>query len=154
MDKQRKDAKTKSLRLSGSLHRDPQRVTDPLFQESEFFDREDLVQVKYEMLRRVQKDGQSVAEAARSFGFSRVAFYQASQAFQDSGLHGLVRKRPGPRGAHKLSDAVLTFVENAMDRDNSLRARELAKMVRKKFRVSVHPRSIERALSKRQKKGQ
>jgi len=149
----RKDAKTESLRQSGSLHRAPQRVADPLFQESEFFDREDLVQVKYEMLRRVQTDKQSVAEAARAFGFSRVAFYQALHAFRQRGLPGLVRKRPGPRGAHKLSDAVLTFLEEALARDGSLRIRDLVKIVRKKFRLSVHPRSIERALSKRRKKG-
>jgi hypothetical protein len=30
-------------------------VTDPLFRDSAFFDPDDLVQVKYEMLRSVQK---------------------------------------------------------------------------------------------------
>ena len=150
---QRQDAKTKLLRQTSSLHRAPQRVSDTLFQEGEFFDREDLVQVKYEMLRRVQTDKQSVAEAARTFGFSRVAFYQTLQAFQQGGLPGLVRKRPGPRAAHKFSEAVLTFLDETLAQDSSLRARQLAKMVRKKFRLSVHPRSIERALSRRRKKG-
>jgi transposase len=148
-----KDGKIESLRQSGSLHRDPQRVSDLLFQENEFFDRQDLVQVKYEMLRRVQTDGQAVTEAARTFGFSRVAFYQALHTFQRGGLPALVRRRPGPRKAHKLSESVLTFIEEALVNDSSLRASELAKLVRKKFRVAVHPRSIERALSKRQKKG-
>jgi transposase len=94
-----------------------------------------------------------VAEAARTFGFSRVAFYQTLQAFQQGGLPGLVRKRPGPRAAHKLSEAVLTFLDETLAQDSSLRARQLTKMVRKKFRLSVHPRSIERALSRRRKKG-
>jgi transposase len=128
-------------------------VADALFQENGFFDRRDLVQVKYEMLRRVQNDGQSVADASRGFGFSRVAFYQALHAFQQGGLPGLVRKRPGPRGAHKLSETVLKFIEDVLNANASLQARELARMVRKKFGLSVHPRSIERALSKRQKKG-
>ncbi len=149
----REDAKTESLQQSGSLHPRPEGVTDALFQDSDFFDRRDLVQVKYEMLRRVQKDGQSVADASRGFGFSRVAFYQALHALRQGGLPGLVRKRSGPRGAHKLSDAVLKFIDELLLANASLRARELASMVRKKFALSVHPRSIERALSRRAKRG-
>jgi len=150
---ERKDAKTEALRQSGSLHPHPQRVADALFREREFFDPEDLVQVKYEMLRRVQAEGQSVVQAAQNFGFSRVAFYQALHAFEKDGLPGLVRRRPGPRHAHKLSNAVLEFIEEAQSQDRSLRARELAKMVLEKFGLSVHPRTIERALSKSRKKG-
>jgi len=37
----------------------------------------DVVQVKYEMLRRVRVDQVPMARAARAFGFSRPAFYQA-----------------------------------------------------------------------------
>jgi transposase len=150
---ERKDNKAESLQRSGSLHPRPDRVAETLFQDSDFFDRRDLVQVKYEMLRRVQKDSQSVADASRSFGFSRVAFYQALHAFQQGGLPGLVRKRPGPRRAHKLSDAVLEFIAEQVSANVAVRAPELAEMVREKFGVSVHPRSVERALSKRLKKG-
>ena len=50
---------------------------DELFLRHEFFDPRDLVQVKYEMLRRVRVDGASVSQAARDFGFSRTAFYRA-----------------------------------------------------------------------------
>jgi hypothetical protein len=44
------------------LNPSPERVTDELFQE--FFDPRDLVQVKYEMLRRVQTEGQPVGRSA------------------------------------------------------------------------------------------
>ena len=47
------DAKLRSLREQGTLNPRPQAVTDDLFTASEFFDPHDLVQVKYEMLRRV-----------------------------------------------------------------------------------------------------
>jgi len=40
------------LRSSGTLNRNPQRVSDPLFSGHAFFDAQDLVQIKYEMLRR------------------------------------------------------------------------------------------------------
>src|SRR5579863_4307408 len=74
------DAKLRSLREQGAVNPRPQTVTDDLFTASEFFDPNDLVQVKYEMLRRVEKDGQSVTEAAVKFGFSRPSFYQAQCA--------------------------------------------------------------------------
>jgi transposase len=149
----RTDAKLQALRETGALNTRSQGVTDPLFSEGEFFDARDLVQVKYEMIRRVQSEGWSVTEAAAAFGFSRVAYYQAHAAFQNQGLPGLVPKRPGPRRAHKLSEAVLEHLEEELARDKSLRVRDLPKMVLEKFGLSVHPRSIERALSKRRKKG-
>jgi hypothetical protein len=40
------DAKGESLRRQGVLNPRPQKVTDPLFRRSEFFDPRDLVQVK------------------------------------------------------------------------------------------------------------
>jgi transposase len=149
----RTDAKLQALREARALNARPQGVADPLFAREEFFDPCDLVQVKYEMLRRVQTEGRPVSEAATAFGFSRVAFYQAQAAFADQGLPGLLSKRPGPRQAHKLSADVVEYIAQQRAEDQSLRAKDLAEMVLKKFGLSVHPRSIERALTKRRKKG-
>ena len=41
------------LRRQGTLNPRPREVTHEIFQESEFFDPEDLLQVKYEMHRLV-----------------------------------------------------------------------------------------------------
>ena len=66
-------------------------MTDPAFNGANtFFDPEDLVQVKYEMLRRVREDGQAVTQASAAFGFSRPSFYEAQVAFERAGLPGLV----------------------------------------------------------------
>src|SRR5437016_717029 len=97
------EAKIAALKQQGVLNSRPLGVSDALFQDSDFFDRNDLVQVKYEMLRRVRVDGWSVSSAAVSFGFSRPAFYQAQAAYAVAGLPGLIPQRPGPRQAHKLS---------------------------------------------------
>ena len=48
------DSKGESLRQQGVLNPHPEKVAEPLFHGSEFFDPRDLVQVKYEMLRRVR----------------------------------------------------------------------------------------------------
>jgi transposase len=147
-----KDAKSKALKEYGSLNPRPQDVKDELFQ-GEFFDPHDIVQVKYEMLRRVTLDGMSVTRATAAFGFSRPIFYQAREAFGQRGLPGLVPKRRGPRHAHKLSEEVLQFIDQERLRDKTLRAPSLAQMLRDRLGISVHPRSIERALQRRQKRG-
>lgn len=146
-------SKTRVLAEHGALNHRAKQAHDPLFQHSELFDPRDLVLVKYEMLRRVRIEGQSVTQAARAFGFSRVAFYQARAAFQDQGLPGLLPKRRGPRHGHKLTEAVLSFIDRKRAAQSNLRTPALAKMIREQLGLSVHPRSIERALVRRTKKG-
>jgi len=150
---ERHDSKRRALREHGALNARASEVKDALFQDSEFFDPQDLVLVKYEMLRRVRVEGSSVAVAARAFGFSRVAFYQAMAAFQKEGLPGLLPRRRGPKAANKLTEAVLEFIDQQRATDSSLRAPQLAALLRKHLHLSVHPRSIERALARRAKKG-
>jgi len=146
------DAKLRSLREQGAVNPRPQTVTDDLFAASEFFDPRDLVQVKYEMLRRVEKDGQSVTEAAAKFGFSRPSFYQAQTALAQRGLAGLIPLKRGPKQARKLSVAILEFIQQARQGDPSLSARDLATRIQERFQMTVHPRTIERGLARDQKK--
>jgi hypothetical protein len=89
--------KTEALRASGTLNPRPGRVTDPLFRGHAFFDARDLVQVKYEMLRRVDREHVTVQTAAATFGFSRVAWYQVKARYDRAGLVGLLPQRRGPK---------------------------------------------------------
>ena len=144
--------KQEALRRQGTLNPRPQAVKAPLFRESEFFDPQDLPQVKYEMLRQVGKEGKTVKETAASFGFSRVAFYQIRKRFEEWGMAGLLPQARGPRRPHKLTDEVLDYVEGALAQDHSLRMPTLAEKVKDRFGISLHPRSLERAMARRQKK--
>ena len=147
-----RDAKVSALRHQHALNPRPDRVRDPVFTSGNpFFDAQDLVQVKYEMLRRVREDGERVSEASATFGFSRPSFYEAQAAFEQSGLAGLVPQRPGPRRAHKLSAAVLDALEAALREQPRLSSADLARLVETRFSLSVHPRSVERALRRRKK---
>ncbi len=152
MPKTRDDAKLQSLREQGCLNSRPQSVTDELFAGNEFFDARDMVQVKYEMLRRVEKDGYSISDAAMSFGFSRPTFYQAQAAFEAGGVAGLVPRKRGPRQAHKLTAEIIEFIRRARQEDPSLRAHGLVSRIRERFDLVVHPRTIERGLARSQKK--
>src|SRR5262249_31138903 len=120
-------------------------VTDELFLTNEFFDARDLVQVKYEMLRRVQSDGQPVSRAAAAFGFSRPSFYQAQATFQQGGLPALIPHKRGPKQAHKLTSEVLAFVAPPRPEGAFWRPGDFAPRLQQKFRLSNPPRSGEPA---------
>ena len=146
------DPKPDALRLYGSLNPHPERVQDPLFATTDFFDTRDLVQVKYEMVRRVRVDGHPVSRSAAAFGVSRPTLYQAQAALARGGLPALVPRKPGPRRSHKLSPEVVDFLHRTRAEEPALRSLELARRVRARFGRTVHPRSIERALARREKK--
>lgn len=146
------DPKRDALQRQRTLNPKPLDVKNPLFQDREFFDSNDLMQVKYEMLRQAKQVGSSVKETATSFGFSRVAFYQIRRQFEENGLSGLLPRQRGPRSAHKLTNEIMDYVEQVIARDISLRAPVLVELVKERFGISVHQRSIERALMRRQKK--
>jgi transposase len=147
-------SKLESLREEGTLHPHPEEVRDGLFHDSEFFDPRDLLQVKYEMLRRVEKERCSITEAATAFGFSRPSFYLAQIAFQRGGLSGLVPLKRGPKGGHKLTHDVMDFVGGLLTEEPSLRTAELVSRIQERFGLTVHRRTIERALVRSQKKRQ
>jgi transposase len=148
----RLDAKASALGARGALNPRPRAVTDPLFVPPGFFDPRDLVQVKYEMLRRVHADRQSVRAASAAFGFSRPSFYHAQAGLARDGLPGLVPKKRGPHGGHKVTADVVAFLRERLARDESLRKSGLVRLVRERFALRVHPRSIERALARPEKK--
>jgi transposase len=147
-----RDVKAQALERQGVLNRKAEHVEDALFREEEFFDARDLVQVKYEMVRRVRAEGEPISKTARAFGVSRVSFYQAQQALEREGLAGLVPKKRGPRGKHKMTADVMRFLVEERGKDPSIRKEDLCVMVKDRFGLSVHPRTIERALQQ-QKKG-
>lgn len=142
------DPKVEALREARSLNPRPEAVRDPAFAASEFLDARDLVQVKYEMVRRVQVDGDTVTRSAADFGFSRPSFYEAASAIGADGLAGLVPARPGPRRAHKLTEEVVAFARERLEAEPSLRSADLVEAIEGRFGVRVHRRSVERALAR------
>ncbi len=151
--RKRTDPKAQSLRQHGALHRHPEKVTDPSFLSDDFFDPKDLVQVKYELVRRVRIDGSPVSGACAAFGLTRPVFYKTRAALDREGLPGLIPKKPGPRRRHKLTAETLQFLAEERKKDGSLRPRDLARLVTERFGVVIHPRTIERTLRGLSKKG-
>jgi transposase len=146
-NKDRKRSKIDMLREEGALNPAPEKVRDPKFRDGDFFDPHDVVQVKYEMLRRVSVEKASVTEASDEYGVSRPTYYQAREDFEDAGIAGLVPKKRGPRGPHKIQADVLAFLRAQIVPGEPIRARELARLILEEFGLDVHPRTVERAVS-------
>ncbi len=142
------DPKVAALRAERSLNSRPEAVRDDQFAASEFLDARDLVQVKYEMVRRARVDGEPVSRTAEAFGFSRPSFYAAQRALDEGGLQALVPARPGPKGAHKMSGEVVAFARERLAADPKLSSLALVELIAERFGVRVHRRSVERALAR------
>jgi transposase len=142
-----KHKKVRALLEEGTLNSAPEKVRDAKFRGSEFYDPHDIVQVKYEMLRRVSIEKASVVSATEEYGVSRPTYYQTKASFEETGIAGLVPRKRGPRGPHKLQGAVLAFIQERLVAGEPIRARELARQIEEKFHLDVHPRTIERAVA-------
>lgn len=145
------EAKYHALNEQNMLYKKADTVTDEFFQTLDFFDPYDLIQVKYEMVRRVQKEGWSVTRAAAVFGFSRISYYTIQHAIETHGLMGLMPKKRGPKQPTKLTDAVLKFIEQHLEQDPTLSSQKLQVLAATELGVEVHKRTIERALQRKKK---
>ena len=103
------------------------------------------------MLRAVRVEGLPTTRGAARFGLSRPACYKAIRAFEAGGFLALLPDKPGPRQAHKLVPEVLAFLADARARDPATSSNELVRLARQRFALVVHPRSIARALARREK---
>jgi transposase len=142
----------RALREQGLLNPAAAAVQDERFHDGDFFEPQDLVQVRYEMLRSVRTGERTASAAAARFGVSRATYYQAQAAFEREGVAGLLPGKRGPRGAHKLTGEVLDFALKQLQDDPGLNSSELAELIGERFHLSVHARSVERALERRKKK--
>ncbi len=147
--------KTKHLKENGAFNPKASEVRDELFLKNCFFDPHDIVQVKYEMLRKVEKEQVEVKEAARLFGMSRPYYYRIKTAFDQKGITGLLPEKRGPKRPFKVTDEVVRFINEAVKADPSATNQQIADKIESSLAVTFHPRTIERIrkTQKKRKKG-
>jgi transposase len=148
----RLDPKAHFLHQRGALHPRPERVQDALFRGSTFFDPRDLIQVRYEMVRRFRVNGHAAIEVARSFGASRQLLYLLAQAFQDRGLLGLFPSKRGPKAPTKCTNEVLAFVHARLAEPPCLSTDELLSDIQQRLGIHLHRRTLQRRLNRLGKK--
>lgn len=138
--------KRHALSQARLLHPHPEKVHSPLFERIDFFDPNDKLQVKYEMLRSHEVDAVAIHQAAHLFGYTRQGFYQVQQAFREEGMAGLLEKKRGRKGPVKCTPEIVAFLVRAKQREPELSGRELAKRVFERYGVRVHRRTVEKVV--------
>jgi transposase len=146
-------SKIEALKAAGAFNPRANQVHHPLFGSTEFFDPRDSPQLKYETLRAIEHDGYSISRAAKEFGLSRPSIYQAQDQFAQKGLEGLLPRKRGPKQPHKLTPTVWQCLQELATSDPELKPPELACQLRQRFQVKIHPRTIEKALKSKAKRG-
>ncbi|MDR1542776.1 MAG: hypothetical protein LBU32_33340 [Clostridiales bacterium] len=137
-------AKHDELRKNGSFNHRADTVSAEIFKKAPFFDPHDLMQVKYEMLRAVEKEQCDVTGTSEAFGFSRVSFYQIKREFDEKGIAGLMPKKRGPKGPRKLSGDDIEFAKNLVDTHTKA---QILNRLREERGVEVSKRTLERGLA-------
>jgi transposase len=143
--------KRAALARHGTLNHQPQAVQDNLFRTTPFFDPEDLVQVRYEMIRRHQVDKLPITDVVSLFGVTRPTFYKAQKALAEHGLAGLIPQQRGPKTRHKLSAEVLAYIGHLQKERPDITLAQCVEAIGTRFGIAVHQRSLERALASKKK---
>jgi len=134
------------LKKNGTYNKGSGSVTAEEFQGGIFFDPNDLVQVKYEMLRSVAKNKMSVSEASKMYGLSRQSYYINKTAVDDGGIAALIPQKTGPRKAYKLTDRGCQFIDSYICDHPDANTHQVNKALYEATGISVHDRTVTRYL--------
>ena len=143
----RRTSKHDALRDAGALNTEPERVSDPLFEQHSFFDPSDKAQVKYEMLRRREVDHESLQDTCRYFGFTRERYRQIMARFRSQGILGLFDRKRGRKGPVKVDERVRRFLRREHEQHPELGVDELVRRCADDAGVALSRRSVYRVLS-------
>jgi transposase len=141
--------KEDTLRKTGCFNNNYENVSAGIFKSSPFFDKKDIVQVKYEMIRAVSKEEGSITEIADVYGFSRKSYYQINEAYETGGLYALIPKKTGPKKPHKLTPEVTEFIDSYLADHKNAKALEISMQLEIEKGIKIHPRTIYRYLEKK-----
>ncbi len=130
------------LKQFKTLNIHPELVKDELFVNNDFFDPNDLMQVKYEMLRHITTDHWSVTKAKETFGISRPTCYKLNTNFQTQGLNSLLPEKRGPKTNSKLIPEIVDFI-NYQKNKQLLTWNQIIIVIKDKFNVSLHLRTAQ-----------
>ena len=137
------------LKENGTFNAEGGSVKADDFLHGIFFDPNDLMQVKYEMLRSVDKKELSISEASEKYGLSRQTYYVTKSAFERGGLAGLIPQKTGPKGGSKLNEEGLRFIDSYLSKHPGASPREVNAAMAAGTGITVHDRTVARYLSKK-----
>jgi len=136
---------------NGTYNKNHEKVKAAKFCGDDFFDPMDIVQVKYELLKDVAKNGKAVSDAAADFGFSRTSYYAIKTAFDRQGVGGLIPEKPGPKMPHKMTPECRRQIDEYAAEHPGARSGEITAAINERGGVTVSRRTVERYRAKKKR---
>ena len=137
-------SKQEILLENGTFNRNYGKVMEHRFISDNFYDPQDLVQVKYEMLRTSNETSRKIEEIAGKFGFSRAAFYKIKTSYEKEGISAFVPEKSGPKNARKLTKEHQEFIDSYLARNPGVSSGDMAAILYKERGLSISKRTVER----------
>ena len=134
---------------NGTFNRNHAKVTEPRFRNDDFYDPQDLAQVKYEMLRTARESKESVEEITVRFGFSRAGFYKIKNSFDKDGLSAFVSNKTGPQNAWKLTKDHQRFIDRYISENPGTGSADIASTLKTERGLEISKRTVERYLARK-----
>ena len=141
--------KKEVLKGNGTYNKNYKNVKTPKFIDDHFFDPMDIAQVKYEMLKEVERDGATITDAADNYGFSRTAYYNIKEAFSAQGIRGLIPEKPGPKNPHKLTRERQKRIDELVADNPGIGSSEIAELLNQESAIHISRRTVERYRAKK-----
>ena len=148
----RPDPKEAALAAARCLNPHPEQVSDPEFLASEFFDARDVVQVKYEMVRKVKAAAPRSPRPPRRSGTPGRRTTRRPPRWSAPGWRGWSRPGPGRAAPTSSPRRSCAWAEEQLAADPGAAPGAAGRPIEESFGVRVHPRSVERALARRRER--
>jgi len=129
---------------NGTFNKNHAKVTEQRFLDDDFYDPQDLVQIKYEMLRTAKESSRNIKEIAIQFGFSRAAFYKIKASFDKEGISAFCPNRSGPKKARKLTPEHQDFIDSYIAQNPKASSGKITDILQSERGLTISRRTVER----------
>ena len=116
---------------------------------NELMDPQDLLQVRYELVRAIDYDKKPVKEICAEYGVSVTTARRYLEDLRKGGLIALVPEPKGPSGPTKLTKEAIEFIENFLKENPRASGGKIHKALEARFHLGISKRTVERFLSKK-----
>ena len=144
-------SKQEILLENGTYNKNYEKVMEQRFVSDDFYDAQDIVQVKYEMLRTARETELTIEDVADTFGFSRAGYYKIKTSFEKEGVSAFVTSKTGPKNALKLKGEYKAFIDQYLTENPDTSSTDLVAILKNERGLSISKRTVERYRSSQRK---
>ncbi len=140
--------KESRLRKSNTFNPKRDKIKDSIFKD-EIMDPQDLLQVRYEMVRAIEYDNKPIGEVSSAYGVSVTTARRYIDDLKKGGLKALVPGPKGPAGPSKLKKEASDFIDNYHKNNPKAGGAKIHAALEAKLRLGISKRTVERNPAKK-----